>query len=267
MTEEAGEWVARQDGTLELVDPTTGEVLAREKRNPAALERTKNGGKLGPAGDYPPQSKTHHWILDKHGRRCWVPKGTNPDQLPGLIYPYAETTADHICRFLVEGNTLDAIGKMPEMPPIHILYKWMARYPEFKTRVKEARKLRAENFHDKALETAKNSKESRVQSDRLKVETLKWAAERGDPDSYGKQTKIVGDPERPIAILVDTGIVRTPPDSTARSEFRAQGAAPSTCSASSNQATAPELSQPALPAPPAVQPEVQNSGPTQKDPE
>jgi hypothetical protein len=193
-----------EDGTLELIDPETGQVFAREKRNPKALALGK--GKNA----FIHQNERMHFVMDAQGRKVWCPKGTNPDQLPRIVYPYSEITCDHVCDLISQGSTMDEIGKMEGMPPSRILWKWMQKYPEFRRDVKEARKIRAEVFHDKAIATAKGSKESRVQSDRLKVDTYKWAAEVNDRETYGKQTKLTGDPEKPIGFLLDTGIRRDP---------------------------------------------------------
>lgn len=204
------QWREGPGGILELISEK-GEVLAIQK---VKHTYTDSGGVLQRKFRGRPSkaaAQTHHYVLDSRGRKIWVPKGTNPEHLPNVIYPYNQITAELICRFVREGKTLLAISQMEGMPPRHAIFTWKARYPEFKALVDQAKKDRAEYFADLAIEEAENSKESRVQSDRLRTETYKWAAEVGDREQFGRSMKHTGDPAAPLGFIIDTGIRRDPP--------------------------------------------------------
>jgi hypothetical protein len=139
-----------------------------------------------------------------------APKGHDEDGRPvyssNRRYPWSQIQADKVLTLVTQGKTLKQISKMPGMPCRDTLGKWKRDVVGFKEQWEIAEKLQAEYHRDEALEIARNSKESRVQSDRLKVDTLKWAAEMGDRSKYGKQTKLVGDADHPIAFLIATGV-------------------------------------------------------------
>lgn len=197
-----GKWRERGDGVLECVNER-GEIIAVQKRkdsdDPAAVKRRQAA--------LVRNKETHHYVMDSYGRALWVPKGTNPDDLPRLIYPFSQITCDHICRFVSEGKTLTDIGKMLGLPPTHVIAKWAREVPEFKAQLVEAKKLRAEFRADQVVAIANQKiSEKRAPGERLRADVLKWAAEMDDRATFGKQTKVVGDASQPIAFTVVTGV-------------------------------------------------------------
>lgn len=205
------EWRQDTDGLLKRFDTDTGEILEVQKTKRKAHARKDGRVRAGRVPGRPSQEATghYHWITDGNGKRQWVPKGTNPDTLPHLVYPFSQVTCDLILQHVMEGMTLTSIGKLEGMPPVHIIFKWMRKYPEFHAEMREARKSRAEYFADRAIDLAENSKEHRVQSDRLKVDTYKWAADVNDRDTYGKHQKITGEVGGTI-FHVNTGVPSEP---------------------------------------------------------
>ena len=103
---------------------------------------------------------------------------------------YTTEIGDYICDKVREGMTLTKIVALLPDVSLSQVYAWKATIPVFKERLNEARKQRAESFQDKAIDLAIDnvgidSKE--VASVRLAVDTLKWAAEKNDPDRFGKK--------------------------------------------------------------------------------
>lgn len=134
-------------------------------------------------------------------------------QLPKKVKPKSEydfnpDTAIKIVKMVSGGMTFSEIGKLEGFPNYNIIQKWEARRPEFKLELNLARKLRAEVFHDKALNTAEKSDHKTVQSDRLRVDTYKWASQVNDPERFSPSMKVKGDPDAPLKIVVETGIRR-----------------------------------------------------------
>lgn len=129
-------------------------------------------------------------------------------ELPKHKTLFDEGVAAQIIDAYMRGGTMKEIGSMPGMRPVEVIYFWMQNQAGFRAKMKEARKLRGMYFEEKALEHAEDAKEFDVQSRRLKVETMKWAAEVNDRETYGKSTKLLGDANQPIAFIIDTGIHR-----------------------------------------------------------
>jgi hypothetical protein len=205
-------WRTGSDGLLECVDSDTGEVLykqtTKDEIKPGSLRKGGTG-----RGRRSKDGLTHHVVLDGRGRKLVVPIGTNPDDLPRCIYPYSQITCDHILAKVSEGATLTEIGLMDGFPPASIIGKWVREHPEFKAQMKLARAARAEYYADQVIEVAKKVKEGTAKSSRVKMDAYTWAAEMNDRQTYGKQTKVVGDPDQPLSILVETGIHRDEPAS------------------------------------------------------
>jgi hypothetical protein len=82
---------------------------------------------------------------------------------------------------------------------------WARKHPDFGDALKNAREDRAEYYHDKVIETVEALKEKDdVPVVKEQVAAYKWAAEKGNPNRYGKSTAegSVGN----VTIIVDTGI-------------------------------------------------------------
>lgn len=189
-------WIDRGDGVMHLLD-ASGSVIAVQKPQ-------KNGSKRVQ------DTRTHTFMLDKNGRRVWVPRGTDLDETP---YPLSEQTWEYVCQMIAEGKTLTSIGKMDGMPPERILRKWKEKDESFKALYVAAKKDRAEYRADKVLEIAENGPiaEEDVPGERLRKDVLQWGAEMDDRSAFGKQTKIVGDPDQPIVFQISTGVPEAAP--------------------------------------------------------
>lgn len=167
----------------ERVSMLTGEVLARP---PSTDEKVRG-----------------HYLTKELRRNCLMTKHWN----------YTPAIADHIVQLISEGRTLSEISKMQGMPSSSVIAKWQKESEDFKSRVVEARKVRAERFHDAVVEassiTPHLDKDS-IPAAKLHFEQLKWLSMVGDPTRYGNKTTIGGDSNAPVTFLVKTGIVRSP---------------------------------------------------------
>lgn len=149
-------------------------------------------------------------VIDARGKARFIPEGTE------LIESYSGSmnhkgTQRAIVQKYSEGLSVREISQLPGYPTVNAIYHQMYRDGAFKRMMKDARDLRGVVFEEKALAAANAADEKNVQSSRLKVDTFKWAAEVNNPEVYGKKTKIIGDPDQPIAFLIDTGIRREDP--------------------------------------------------------
>jgi hypothetical protein len=195
-------------GLVEGYDEATGKVLWTEKKIPdqdplAPKKRGRPRGRPTKAS-----TETHHFVVGPNGKKIWVPKGTNPDHMPKLVWPFSEVTCGFICQMVTEGKTIREISLTEGFPPKNVIDHWARKYPEFREDLRLARIARAEYYHDEIIEIAHKTKKSTINEDRLKSEIFKWGAAVGDPDTYGNRTKISGDPNAPLQLLVDTGVRR-----------------------------------------------------------
>lgn len=120
---------------------------------------------------------------------------------------YSLLMGDKLCHHIREGKTLREICKMDDMPDIHRFYAWLAIYPQLRVRYEQARKQRADSFHDQLIEVAMGvADKDDVPVAKLKIETLKWAAEKASPDYYGKkEEKVAGGTS--ISVVLHTGVL------------------------------------------------------------
>ena len=124
---------------------------------------------------------------------------------------YSPLMADVICAQIREGKTLQTICQEPDMPSITRFYSWLALNPELRVKYEQARKQRADRFHDQAIELALSMPhKDMVPGVKLAIDTLKWAAEKANPDYYGKK-ETDGPKGTSISITLHTGVL----DSTA----------------------------------------------------
>ena len=102
-----------------------------------------------------------------------------------VVYYYTPELADRICDYLAAGYSWHRICNTDDLPSYSCLHKWMAQRPEFAEAVHQAREVAADLKADLALEVAEESTHATVQSDRLRVSTLKWHAAKHAPHRYG----------------------------------------------------------------------------------
>jgi len=113
-----------------------------------------------------------------------------------------------VCQAIREGKTLQEIAKDPMYPSIHVIAYWRKNNPTFDEEIKLARKQRAEYYHDRVLELANTiSDDANVAVAKFKADQYRWAAEKGDPSSYGNKIEHTGSNVAP-SIVVFTGINR-----------------------------------------------------------
>lgn len=134
------------------------------------------------------------------------------DQVDLSKYRFNLEQGLRICQAIREGKTLMEIADDPTFPSIHVISYWRKMQPQFDEEIKLARKQRAEYYHDKVLELANSiDDDSNVAVAKFKADQYRWAAEKGDPGSYGNKIEHTGSNVAP-SIIVYTGIDRRQPD-------------------------------------------------------
>lgn len=116
-----------------------------------------------------------------------------------------------ICSMIRDGYPIASIGNKNGLPDTDTIYYWKRHHPDFALALSEARECAAEAFANKAVLTADlatGQSKDELAASKLQVDTYKWMAEKMNPELYGNRTKVTGDAERPLTIIVDTGIKR-----------------------------------------------------------
>lgn len=115
-----------------------------------------------------------------------------------------------VCQKIREGATLKEIADDATLPSLTVIHYWRRTNATFDEEIKLARKERAEYYHDRVLEIADEVVDrDDVPVAKFKADQYRWAAEKGDPSSYGNKVEHSGSNTAP-AIVVVTGIDRKP---------------------------------------------------------
>jgi hypothetical protein len=123
-------------------------------------------------------------------------------------YRFNYETALLICQKIREGATLKEIGDDPSLPSLTVVHYWRRTNATFDEEIKLARKDRAEYYADKVIEIAEQVVDKDdVPVAKFRADQYKWAAEKGDPSSYGNKIEHTGSNTAP-ALVVVTGIRR-----------------------------------------------------------
>lgn len=130
------------------------------------------------------------------------------------FWSYNDTYRDLICNLLATGKTFTDISKMRGFPGVSVIAQWRAAHSDFEDAIRAARRMGADYYADKiadSLEEGRVLNKDEIPAEKLYYDKLKWLAEKADPDQYGNRTKISGDKNAPLTLIVDTGIQRTGP--------------------------------------------------------
>jgi hypothetical protein len=107
---------------------------------------------------------------------------------------YTDEIADIICDRMINGENFSQICSDAMMPSRAALYRWRAARPDFDARCARAREALADFLLDKIEAMADATTEENVNSQRLKISTAQWRAEKMAPRTLGPRvnTEIMG---------------------------------------------------------------------------
>lgn len=126
-------------------------------------------------------------------------------------YLYTVELSEAIANYVAEGNTLKQISEMQGMPPLYLIYNWRRSHPDFKNKLKLARKDRASFFEDKMIEVveeAGGASKDDVAALKLQMDGYNKLAEKGDPETYTPKPQNLLAAHAPAMIVINTGISR-----------------------------------------------------------
>lgn len=189
------------DGLIEVVDEMTGEVVAIQKSYRDLFKLRS-------------EQLVEHELED--GRVVFLEKGLSLDAYNkrSKAYVYSETICDIICQRITQGESLTRICKDENMPSYQQVSRWRRRYDHFEMSLRQATEDRGHVMRDMVLaETVGDLSKDEVPAARLRSEIRRWAAEKDNPESYGARTKVVGDINAPLKLIIETGVPQPDDDS------------------------------------------------------
>jgi hypothetical protein len=137
------------------------------------------------------------------GRRN-MPSPVSPRKHPVAWTPEIE---DQITEMYEGGVSLTEIGRTEALPSYPTILRHIKDSESFRKKIEAARTVRALHFEERALEQAESAlSKDDVPQARLAFDANVWAAEVNDPMRYGKKTTLTGDPSKPIAFTIVTGV-------------------------------------------------------------
>lgn len=209
-----------ENGTLVGKD-RDGNVLWREELTKPQRKKLEKGIAVR---KYTKRAVKYTYVRSQTGEPVLVPIGFNLEKLPvpkGLknkVIEYSRVLADQILLLVSEGFSIDEIGRMDGFPTRYLIAFWIKDHPEFAEKMIAAKKAQAAAYADKVHEIAHTVDEGNSKSAKVSMDGFKWLASVGDPDAFGNRTKITGDPNAPLGIIVETGIrknIEAPKNDTA----------------------------------------------------
>lgn len=142
------------------------------------------------------------------GRTVLVQAGVGNVGLP-KHFEYSDALGDIICQKIMEGTSFTDIPTIEKMPSLTTIRYWMRSHRDFADKIAFAKRVRAEKMRDEAVRIGKESVDADkndVPGRALAVATLKWAAEKDDPATYGNKVEVSGGVT--VQMILETGIKR-----------------------------------------------------------
>ena len=117
---------------------------------------------------------------------------------------------DDLCARISSGEGISEACSHAGTPSERAVYLRMASDAEFCGRIARAREAQQDSEADKIVALADAATVEDHQVVRLRIDARKWRAAKLAPKKYGEKVtnELVGDPARPVAITVLSGVPR-----------------------------------------------------------
>lgn len=130
---------------------------------------------------------------------------------------YSPEIVDIICNRIAEGQSVREIGRTAGMPAASTIFRWLAKYEDFRAKYLEAKDVFAEVLAEEILDIADNANNDwmrrlpedeqsegwqlngeHIARSRIRIDARKWIAGKLKPKKYGDRMTVAGDEENPI---------------------------------------------------------------------
>jgi len=136
---------------------------------------------------------------------------------------YSPELAARICAELACGKSLRTVCKVPDMPGLETVFRWLREKPDFRDQYEHAKNESADALIEEMLDIADDGTNDwmqihdkdgenigwklngeHVQRSRLRVDVRKWAASKLKPKKYGERVDLNHgtQPDDPLAALI-----------------------------------------------------------------
>lgn len=174
-------------GFLEIIDLHTGNILCVQRQ---------------PGDDFLQAKFDNLMQIETPQGMVWIDRSIDPGRVfLANSVKYSLSWGYLLAEHLVNGSSLSRACASLQLP-YGLVCRWKSEFPEFRAILDDAKRDRAESFHDEIIDTARATTHITEKPDKIKIDALKWAAEKGDPDKFGQRTKLVGDPTQPISFQI-----------------------------------------------------------------
>jgi hypothetical protein len=192
-----------KDGSIDFIDPETGEVQATGK--------AKTVGSDGRSLEHQRQKSDYdfRWKTAANGDHLLVPADVEAKNLDPKwsLYANRRDLCLEIAMEIAAGKTFYQLDKLKQFPSTRTVFYWYARDLEFKNLIDEARRVRAEFYHDQLVEVAEDVEEQNARSSKVKADIFKHLMGVNDRDRFGQAPKTDAAPPV-VNIIFSTGIDR-----------------------------------------------------------
>lgn len=112
--------------------------------------------------------------------------------------------ADVICDRMIDGETIAAICRDPDMPSRRTVYDWQAADPQFRAQCARAREGLADAYEQRMQDVVDGVESGRItpEAARVILANLQWRAAKAAPKSFGDRvtTELSGPDGGPVQV-------------------------------------------------------------------
>jgi hypothetical protein len=197
--------LVHKDGSVDFVNPETGEIEA------SAAPKTTGVDGRNLVHDRERSDYDFRWKTATDGNHILVPRDVPQKNLDPewSIWKNKRNLCLEIAMEIANGKTFYQLDKLKQFPSTRTVFYWYARDQEFKNLIDEARRVRAEFYHDKLVEVAEEVDEDNARSSKVKADIMKHLMGVNDRERFGQQVKQDPAPAT-VNIVFQTGIQREP---------------------------------------------------------
>lgn len=195
--------VVHKDGSMDFVNPDTGTIEATAKAKTAGSD----GRQL--VHDRQKSDYDFRWKTGTDGNHVLVPMDVDAKEVSSewSLYKNRRDLCLEIAMEIAGGKTFYQLDKCKQFPSTRTVFYWYARDNEFKNLIDEARRVRAEFYHDQLVEVAQDVEEENARSSKVKADIFKHLMGVNDRERFGQQKQEPVGPAT-VNIVFQTGINR-----------------------------------------------------------
>jgi hypothetical protein len=194
--------VVHKDGSMDFLS-SDGSVEATAKPK----EVGSDGRRL--THERPQSDYDFRWKTIKNGDHMLLPADVNGKDVEPTysLYKNRRDLCLEIAMEVASGKTFAELDKLKQFPSTRTVFYWYARDSEFKNLIDEARRVRAEFYHDQLVEVAERVEEDNARSSKVKADIFKHLMGVNDKERFGQAPKQDAGPTT-VNIVFQTGISR-----------------------------------------------------------